>query len=282
MMTGRKEIIKAVYNAWHADRVSERAAALAFYSLISLVPLAVLGTALISFIAGPGVIETHVLSFGSSVFGTEATPFFGRIFEGVEALTSNIFYSVVGVLVLLYGASRLFVHLRRAFNDIFVIEVNEERGVVQQAVQERGISLLYLILAFVLAIVFIAANVAVATSLTEIREMVGITLPTTFFHALNTLVSLVIVGGLYALLYRIGSQFNLSWSNAFSGGVVAALFFLILNGVFAYYLQSSLFLSVFGPSIFVIALLLWIYYGLQILFIGAEVADVFQRDNIST
>lgn len=280
MKEERRKIIKSVYEAWRTDRISERAAALAFYSLISLVPLAVFGIALVSLFSSGGAIESYILSFSTNIFGSESAPFFERILEGVDALASNIFFSVVGIVVLLYGASRLFVHLRRSLKEIFAIEASEGKGEIKQAVQERAVSLVYLIFAFMLAIGFIFVNVAIATSIEEIRRILDVGLPSSFFHSLNTLVTLAVVGGLYTLLYRIGSQFKLQWKHAFSGGVVASLLFLILNGAFAYYLQSSLFLSVFGPSIFLIALLLWIYYGLQILFIGAEVADVYQRRTV--
>ncbi|MEX0935165.1 MAG: YihY/virulence factor BrkB family protein [Candidatus Paceibacterota bacterium] len=277
-MEKKIQTIKAIYSAWKSDRISERAAALSYYSIISLVPLAVLGIAFASVVLGREVIETQVLSFGGAVFGAEAVLFFERVLSGVEEVTSNALYSVLGIVLLLYGASRLFLHLRHALQDIFLIEGVEKSSMMKRVMWDRGWSLVYLVISFFLAIIFIVINVFIAASLSHLEKVVGGMFSTTFFHILNTLITLFVVGGLYASLYRIGSQFRLSWKHAFIGGLVASFFFLVLNGIFAFYLQLQLFTSIFSASAFVIAILLWIYYGLQILFIGAEVADVYQRE----
>lgn len=268
--------IQSVAREWREDRGPQRSASLAYYGLISIVPLALLALTLIPIFTGGGLLEGQILTFTSNIFGLDSLPFFERIFSNVRTLRGDIIYSLIGLFVLLYGTSKLFANLKRDLEEICGDSSELEGSSLTRAVKERGRGLAFLAFLFVLAVVFLAVNVAMSIVIGALGE--SLPLPSGVLYILNTFVTLLIVGGLYTVVYRVGSGKHVSWKNSFSGGMVASLAFLLLNGLFSLYLHSSVFLSVFGSATFVIALLLWIYYGAQILLIGAEVAKVFSRN----
>lgn len=275
-MKQRLDFLVQIIREWRAKRISQRSASLAYFSLLSIAPLTLLALLLLPFILGEGVLEYEVLTFLSHVFGEYSIPFFERVLMNISAVKGEAVYAAVAAFLLFYGTGKLFLNLKRDIQEVLDQDIVQAEGkVIERVVRERGHGLAFLGVLFVLGFVFISVNVFLSTLTSNIAFLVS--LSPLIVHVLNTLVTLLVVSALYACVYRVGSSGEMGWRCAFVGGAVASLLFVILNGVFALYLSSSVFLSLFGGATFILALLLWMYYGAHILFIGALVAKVYNQ-----
>jgi len=91
---------------------------------------------------------------------------------------------------------------------------------------------------------------------------------------LDFLVSLLLVAGLFALIYRYMPARRLPWRVVLWGGVLTAALFYIGRWAIGLYLAHSTQPTAFGAAASFAALLLWLYYSAQIFLFGAEFTAV--------
>ena len=93
------------------------------------------------------------------------------------------------------------------------------------------------------------------------------------------LFAIVVSAGMYAVTYKFlpSPSANVSWKSALIGGVVAAVAFeAVKKGLSLYLLKPNK--SLYGELGNLIVFVLWIYYSMMILLLGAEVSAVYAAE----
>jgi membrane protein len=75
---------------------------------------------------------------------------------------------------------------------------------------------------------------------------------------------------------------QIRWRDVWVGAAVTALLFTIGKILLGLYLGKSSFSSSYGAAGSLVALVVWVYYASQILFVGAEFTQVYARRMGST
>jgi membrane protein len=96
-----------------------------------------------------------------------------------------------------------------------------------------------------------------------------------FWHSFNTLVGLLVSTVLFALIFKVVPDAKIGWRDVWVGALVTALCFSLGKTVLAWYVGRSATVSPFGAAGSLVALTVWVYYSAQILFWGAEFAQVY-------
>jgi membrane protein len=84
----------------------------------------------------------------------------------------------------------------------------------------------------------------------------------------------LLISGLFALIYRYMPARRLPWIVVLSGGLLTAALFYIGRWAIGLYLAHSTQPTAFGAAASFAALLLWLYYTAQIFLFGAEFTAV--------
>jgi membrane protein len=79
--------------------------------------------------------------------------------------------------------------------------------------------------------------------------------------------------GFFTLLFRFLPDVRTAWGNAARGGMITALLFVIGKELIGLYLGKSAIGSAYGVAGSAIVLLVWVYYSVMIIFIGAHVSS---------
>jgi membrane protein len=251
---------------WASDRAATIGAALAFYCAFSLAPLLVILVTLTGWIVGAE------LAYGQ--LETQLTGLFGRATAGVltTAMKSSqtgdgAAAAVVSVVTLLVGATTVFAALDAALQQIWgarKLVPSGWRGWIRARVLSFG---LILAVGFLLLV-----SLSVSTALTALRgylarhysELVTMT------AALDFVISLALITGLFAVIYRYMPAKRIGWRPILWGALVTALLFQLGRWAISFYLARSTQPSAFGAAASFAALLLWLYYSAQIFLFGAE------------
>ncbi|MDZ7731008.1 MAG: YhjD/YihY/BrkB family envelope integrity protein [Natrialbaceae archaeon] len=109
-------ILRAIGHEIQAERVTFMAASIAYNAFLSLLPLALLLLAAVTTV-GSESLEATLLSLANSAMTPEAGDVLVRELE-----RSSTEVSVLGLVVLLWGALRIFRSLDAAFSDIYETE----------------------------------------------------------------------------------------------------------------------------------------------------------------
>ena len=96
-----------------------------------------------------------------------------------------------------------------------------------------------------------------------------------FFYVLNLLLTLGIVGLLFAIIFKVLPDAKIKWRNVWAGAIATAFLFMIGKFAISFYIGKSNVGSTYGAAGSLVILLVWIYYSSMILYFGAVFTKVY-------
>ncbi|HEV7403858.1 MAG TPA: YihY/virulence factor BrkB family protein [Chthoniobacteraceae bacterium] len=265
---------------WNRDNAMRLSAALSYYSVFSIAPLLLIAIGLVGLVArsgmlgfGPDQVQTVILQQVSKMAGQQ-------VGESVLAMVQSASKTggsatVVGVLVLFFGASTVFGQLKDALNTIWGVRMKASVG-IWGMVRERLLSFgMVLVIGFLL-LVSLALGVVVAAMGGWIVS--ALHLPTVVGGFFAFLLPFAVETLLFALLFQVLPDAKIRWRCVWLGAGVTALLFELGKAVLSWYLGQASTTSSFGAAGSLVVLLLWVFYASCILFFGAEFTKVYAAE----
>ena len=107
-------------------------------------------------------------------------------------------------------------------------------------------------------------------SIAAAGKMLASRLPQSEFllHVEAFLISLVVVTGIFAAIYKIMPSVKLQWSDVIIGAAFTALVFTVGKQLIAIYLGKVGIGSPYGAAGSLVVVLVWVYYSAQRFFLG--------------
>lgn len=262
------------------------AAAISFYSLLSIIPLVFLGVAFLGYLVGSS--EGAVGRVVDVMIEFLPLPVVGRVEQLLYTLiATKTVASIIGLLSLLWVGISVFETIERAVNTIYRAE--ETRGFLRRYL--IGLFMMvtsgtFLLLSFLLS-PLLTATWSLAMDLLEFFE---VSIPSLsaindqlvrLWRYLEVPVPFLLILVVFLLIYLVAPARATPFSSAFLGAVAAALLWLFAKAIYSYFLlHYARYDELYGPLGAVVGLILWIYYTAVILLLGAEVAYVHERRRV--
>lgn len=268
------QVVKETGTGWDEDNVTRLAAALAYYTLLSIAPLIVLAVAVTGLAFGEEAARQHIAGELAGVVGTGAADAIQSIAKNARAPGTGVFSIAVGIVVLLFGASGVFGELQAALNTVWDVAPKPGRG-IWGLVKDRFFSFTLVVgVAFLLLV-----SLVVSAALTWVGEVFEHTLPggAAVWQVLNFGISLAVVTALFALMFKTLPDARIHWRDVWVGAAVTAGLFTLGKFGLGLYLGSAGVSSAYGAAGSIVALVIWVYYSAQVLLLGAEFTEVYAR-----
>ncbi len=251
---------------WSADGASTTGAALAFFCAFSLAPLLVILLTIAGWAIGADHAYAQIGSQLKALFGPATAKTLLAAMKTSQR-PDGMVATATSVVTLLLGASTVLnaleTALERIWDSISLVPAGW-RGWVRTR---------FLSLGFILTLGFLLLiSLTISTGLAGVRERLAERHPM-FVGGVGLadfVLSLLLVAGLFALIFRYMPARELPWRVVASGGVLTALLFDGGRWGIGLYLAHSTQPSAFGAAASFAALLLWLYYTAQIFLFGAE------------
>src|SRR5687768_9944613 len=273
------EMTKQTFAEWSEDKAARLSAALAFYTMLSLGPLLILTLKIVSKLyvskpeAGRAKIDALFGSIsGGQTAGSGAQPvnLIDELIKGAGQQGEGVMASVISGLILLFSASGVFGELQNSMNTIWEVKPKAGRGIMG-IIKDRFFSFTLVIgTAFLLLVSLVIS--AVLTALSE-RFLPG---QGWLWQIVNVLVSLAVITGLFALMFKYLPDVIVGWRPVLVGAVITAILFTIGKQLLSWYFARGA-TGAYGVFGSLVAILLWVYYTGQIVFLGAEFTQVYAR-----
>lgn len=279
MNTAKKiiELLKQTFKEWQEDHVSRLAAALAYYTIFSLAPLLIIAITIAGLLWSRDAVETQVLTQMQGLIGAQGAEFVEAMLQDASAnIKGGIIATIVGVVLLIFGAIGVFKQLRDTLNTIWEIPAKETEGFWQSIKSTIAKNLFSF--AMVVAVGFLLlVSLIISTSLTALGDYIStlLALPDFVLIILNFVVTLLVIGFVFALLFKFLPETSVAWKDVLLGGFVTAFLFMLGKYAIGLYLGNSSVGVSFGAAGSLAVLLVWIYYSAQIVFFGAEFTQVY-------
>jgi membrane protein len=248
--------MREVLNKFYADRGTHLAAMIAYFALLSFVPLLFLALSLIG-LAGEPSESSYLIEQLRRAFPATSID---RLLEVVRSVQDRAFeFGLVGILGLLWATLGFFSVLESAFNIVYGLP---NRPFVRQKL------LILVLVATSLAALFLALVVgSVGAGLAENAGVAGRVV--SYVYAL--LISTALMLGFVWTTYNILTNTRLTWRETFPGALFAALFLQTSFQVLPIFLRAAHELVVLQAFGGLVLLLFWLYVMANILVLGAEV-----------
>ena len=265
------ELIRRTWRELGDDHAIDLAASIAYYSLLSVLPLAIVLVSLFSLVMESAAVEQAVFDFFQSYLpGSE-----GILASNVEAV-GNIrgVLGILSLLGLLWTSTLLFGAVTRAVNRAWDIEHDRPFYLDKPR---------HIVMALSVAPLFLA-SVALTTALQVLgHEELPVVGSLSFLehngiNALARPIPFFFTLTIFLLIYKYAPIARTSWRYIWPGALVAALLFEAAKSIFVFYLENyAAYEKIYGTLGSAIALMAWVYISGLIVVIGAEVSSEFQR-----
>lgn len=272
------DIFQEAFSEWRRDHAALLAAALAYYGLFSLAPLLILIILSINSLFHQSEQGRAIAEQVQDMAGQQAPPVVGELIDQIGKQAASFNLTVLSFLILIVGATGLFVQTKTAFRIIWPLKTKPE-AVLASRLRSYLMSyiLSFLLIAFV-AILLLASSVVTAF-LMPFGKIIEDLLPIQFglLRLVTLTISLLIVTILFTVVYKTLFDVKLGWMDVISGSAMAALFLAIGNFLIEVFVSIVNIGSFYGAAGSLLIFLFWIYYSAQIFLFGAEFIKVSKR-----
>lgn len=269
------KLTKEAFMGWSADKASIWAASLAYFTVFSLSPLLLLLTSIAGLLLGEEAVKGQLFGQIQGLVGPDAA---ALIQQGVSKTTSpsgNIIATVVGVITLILGATGIFGQLQQAFNAIWNVKAKPKAGIKAMVIDRLLTMSMLLVIAFLLAIsVGLSFITSIATN--YLNSFAAIPIPV--MEGINLVISFIVLTLLFGAMFKILPDIKIPFKAVVPGAVLTALLFTLGKFVIGWYIGRSAYTSTYGAAGSLMIILVWVYYSVQLLLLGAEFTKVYAKE----
>jgi membrane protein len=274
------QFVLEVFQRFGRDNGGLYAAGLAFFVLLALVPIILTSVAVVSCF-----VNVHETSIKMTDLIRSFFPAGGARAEVVQLLTNQFHIEdqvrgvirdrglagIIGFLSLIWAAMQIFLNAASAMNSMW--EARETRNFFMQRIV---VFLLMIVTGGIVGLSLLLSTVTPAMTRFHVPILSHLHPPIGIVTVVCETLALLLNTFMYVFLYKVLPNATVTWKAAGIGGTIASLLFeLAKKGMASYLLRANH--SVYGDLANLILFLLWIYYSMMILLLGAEVAACIGR-----
>jgi membrane protein len=165
------QLLRQTLREWQSDNVGVLAAALAYYTVFSLAPTLIIVIAVLTFF-GRGDAQVAIMERIRGVAGPDAAQLVRTMIENRQAAGGNVLATVVGLGLVLVGATGVVAQLKNALNLIWSVKLDPERSGLRHTLRVRVKSLLLILGAGLLLLAALAVSAILRSGAAVVRERV--------------------------------------------------------------------------------------------------------------
>ena len=249
------------------------AAAIAYYMVFSIPALLVLSISFASRVFDQALVEGQIVAQVEEYIAVEVAALLESLLQNAARGSSS--YTLISTIILIWAASGVFNHLKRALDMIYGVipmAIPGIKGIIHM-IRTRFLTFVMVILMGVLLLAAFALNAVAATLGSYLNQYL------TEIISINAVVTKFITPAimflLFAILFRMLPEAQVAWRDVWLGSAITTL--LVSLGVYfiGLYLNIANVGSVYGAAGSLIVIMVWIYYSTQILMFGAEITKIY-------
>lgn len=251
-----------------------QSAALAYYVVFSLPPMLFI----VFWSAGlwykEAQVREAVFDEYGELIGQEGAMQLMTTLEGLTSSQPTWWATILGVGILVFTASTVFVTMKNTLNKIFEVKVTRSvtKGILMMLL-DRFLSIAMLcIIALILTLSMVGSAMITAFG-DAIENWMGDSVFLLLFFD-HIVLNLLILTVLFAITYRYMPDSKLDWRDTWFGAFFTAVLFVVGKSFIEIFIGSSQAANFYDAAGGVLVLMLWVYYTSAIFFFGAYVTHI--------
>ncbi|MCW1883572.1 YihY/virulence factor BrkB family protein [Luteolibacter flavescens] len=267
-------LLKETAEGFIEDEGLRLSAALAYYSAFALAPLLLIVLSIAGLVFGDDAVSGMLYDEIRRDLGHSGAAVLEDMVAHARDPQQGVVMSLVGLVVLLFGAAGLFGQLQSALNAMWNVPPRKGHG-VRNFVKSRFLSF-----SMVLGTGFLLlVSMVVSTMLHAVGSKVGqiANVPAPIWAAVGGVISFALIALLFAAIFKVLPDVVIRWRDVWTGAIFTSGLFAVGKSLIGWYLGREAMASSYGSAGSLIVVLSWLYYSSAILLFGAEFTQVQAR-----
>lgn len=258
---------------WNANNPWRLGAVVAYYAVLSLPGLLVIIINIVGAFWGTEIVEGQITEEISEAIGTTAAESVVAIFDNSQKDDRTVFATIIGIGILIFGATGVFYQLQISMNEIWNVKIDPDAS-YWKVIKDRALSLAFvMVISFLLIVSFV-----VSSALTFfIDYLSNFWQPSylMFAQIMEFIISTFIIGLLFVAIFKFMPDMKIRWNSVWMGGLLTAVLFNMGKIFLSFYFGKADPGSIYGAAGSVVLMLLWVSYSCLILYYGAAFCRVY-------
>jgi membrane protein len=258
-------------NRMFDDDALPLAAALAYYSLLSMAPLVLVVVSIAGIFYADGQVHAQLIEQMRELVGEAGAELTRTVIQHTGSESRSAWSLVIGSLLTLFGATTVFAQLQYALNRVWRVKAAPRVGLIMSFIKQRILSFaLVLSVGFLLMVSLVVSAVLGAVRAFLDERFVEAAL---VIHGFDLALSFSLATVLIAMMFKYLPDAEIEWRDTWHGALITAALFIVGKQVIGLYLGQTTVASSFGAAASVVIFMIWVYYAALILLFGAEITQ---------
>lgn len=252
-------------------------AALAYYAIFALIPILYLSiTSIGMFLGQDKIIEIVSFLMESKMGIQDVSTFTDLMYQWNIGTGGTVLLKVVGTVVLIFTSTAMFSSMRNSLNSFFGVQPVHHFNVVLESLISRLVSFgLLALFAVIIIVIYFAQSMLISLGNEFLSE--GSFVQKTFFLVFEHFMMIFVNFVMFAFIFKYLHDGKVKWKLALGGSLFTAILLYLGQLLINYYLSNFFFAADSGIAGTMLAILTWIFYTSQIIFLGAKFTAVYAR-----
>ena len=259
------QLVFGSFKIWSDARASQMAAAMTYYTMLSLAPTLTISIAIASYIFDNQLAEAEVLQAIQKLTSDEIARTIAGLIRRAHMSNTGFLAGAFSICIFTFGASRAFSQLFDTFNYIWHVDGTKQG--FWFGLQKQGIGILMVLLVGLLLIGALVLN-SVQAYVADLVD--GQVLLLSWLNFADRSLTFLLLPIVFSLLFWFVPATKIRLSDVVPAGVLTAMMVLGSRYIIQMYVRFSSTSEVYGAAGSLVVLLIWIYIISMILFFGAS------------
>ncbi len=267
------EILKESFKGFGQDKLTRLSGSLAYCTIFSFGPLLIVIIFLSSIIFGQQAVEGQIYRHLDDFLGRDTALQLQEIIKNATIKGKGTLAAIIGFVTLIFAATTVFAEIQDSINSIWGLKPKPKKSWLK-ILKNRLLSFSVIISLGFLLVVSLGIS-AVIDALSDYLQSVFPDVAVIIFYIINQLMTLIIVGSIFAVVFKVLPDAKIRWKDVFAGAAVTAILFMLGKFAISFYISKASIGTTYGAAGSLVVLLIWTYYSSLILYFGAEFTKAY-------
>jgi membrane protein len=264
-------VLWTAINRMFEDDALPLAAALAYYSLLSMAPLLLIVVSVAGTFFADGQVHMQLIEQMRRLVGAEGAALTQTVIEHTGSEQRSQWSLAIGAFLTLLGASTVFGQLQYALNRVWRVKAAPHAALIMSFIKQRILSFALVLSVGFLLMVSLVISAVLGTLHTYLDARMADA--AIFWSGLDLVISFTLATVLIAMMFKYLPDAEIEWRDTWLGAIITAALFIVGKQVIGLYLGQTTVASSFGAAASVVIFMIWVYYAALILLFGAEITQ---------
>lgn len=263
LIKGTYKLIRLFGKKMQDDHIPAYSAQAAFFIIISFFPFIMLIISIIKYLP---ITESSMLLFFSRLFPSGVSSMVVSIVNNIYITDSSMTLISITAVSTLWSAGKGFLSIMTGLNKVFSIK--ETRGYLYLRVTSAFYTLIFAIMVIATMILFVFGNLLYIWIEKKVPILADMAL---LIISVRTIIGLITLVIFFVLIYLFIPNRKAKVMEEIPGALISAAGWMGFSYAFSYYIDNfSNFSATYGSLTVIVLFMLWMYFLMYILFIGAQ------------